>query len=218
MSVFRSTFGAVVDTSGSASLIVNGIADSAETSQVRGKFVILVYARSVMWIFGNLVFSLSVLDAIAVWTESMRDAGRPYHRKYNRLMSSSVAVFKGLYTVLSLGHLVSTTLVTIFSKSALSATAVLDFTQIICNHSMLLITIWAVISIRKPPDDAIHVKCNQLIRIIFLVLFQTSILYSHAPYYMRIVGAAFWVLECCLLMWPNTLLHLEIPPVKSILC
>lgn len=216
MSVFHDTFKSVVDISGSVSLIDNNRTESPENSYLQKKFAILVCACSVMWIFGNLIFSLSVLDVIAVWTESMCDAGLPYHEKLLRFMSHAIAVFKGLYTILSLGHLVSAALATFFSRSALSAMIALDFTQVICNHSMLLIILWAIISIRKAQDGAVLVKRNQLIRILFLVLFQTATLYNHAPYYIRIAGAVFWVLECLLLMWPKTLVHLEIPPMKSV--
>lgn len=165
----------------------------------------MTYACAIMSVSGYLAFSLSLLSVVAAWAESMRDAGRPYQRKINAVLYS-VRVFKVLYVIFSLGQIVCVTM------AAVSSLAVIDSLHGVCNFWMLVVTIWMLLDLNDPANDLIRVKRNQLIRIFFMVLFQVSIICNYTSLKMRIIGAVFLVFECCLLMFPNTLVDLEVSP------
>lgn len=176
--------------------------------------IALMYACSVLSVLGSLAFSLSLLSVIGAWTESMREVGRPYQRKLNKALSS-VSVIKVLYTLFGIGHLVCITVTFFLPPSLMIIMAVLSLAHAFCNFWMLVVTIWMAVDLRKPANDAVRVKRNQLIRIIFLVLFEISTGYGSSPLLTRIFSTVFWIAECCLLIWPGTLGELEVSPLRA---
>lgn len=200
--------------SGSYSLLQAKIANFVDISKNPWIHYSLTHACYVLSILGSLVFTLSLLNVITAWIESMRDAGRPHNRKLDMVMYS-IKVLKAVYMAIGIGQLVCVTMGIFVTKYAFMPLVMIDFIHLTCNAWMLFNTIWMLIDLRKATDNSIRMKRSQLIRIVVLVLFQVCVISSFDSLYMRVFGAAFWVIESCLLMWPKTLVHLDIPPQKA---
>lgn len=213
-SVFQDAFRSAVNINGSASLIADNRTDLAEASQNYKLFIVLIYAGPILSALGSLVFSLSLLDVIAVWIGSIRKAGYLYHRKLKRV-SFRVKLFKVLCIIFGLSRVVCIILSDFISIIVLVPLVAVDLIYVICNLWMLVDTIWMAIELKNPINSSIHMKRTQLIRIVFLVIFQGSTTHSYYPLYVFGIGSVFWIAECLLLMWPETLVDLEVPPLGS---
>lgn len=188
--------------------------DFVETYKSPWIYYSLTCVFFVLSILGSLVFSLSLLNVVAAWTKSMRDAGRPYYGKLNRALSS-VRTFKVLYIILGFGQILCLTLATFLSIIALFPLILIDLIHCVCNLWMLVVTIWMVIDLIKPINDSIRMKRNQLIRIILLILFQATVTFNYDAEYMQLFSAALWLVECFILMWPRTLIDLGLSPLNA---
>lgn len=196
----------------SFNMLKEQIADFVEFTEdpwIRGIMTCICSALSV---FGGLVFSLSMLSVVTAWTQSMRDAGRPHYTMLDKVLFSA-KVFKVLYVIVGIGQLVSIALGIFVTRMALLPLIVIDVTHIAGSLWTLVDTIWMLIDLGKPTSDSLRTKHNQLVRIIFLVLFQANVIFSFDSPYTRTASVVFWIIESCLLMWPKTLAHLETPPL-----